>query len=140
METDRNLRSTDVSGSTATAFAMNAMAQSAKGGPRWLRAWMTFLAVIIALVALIKLYDTFANFGKLPKCDAQRTKDTLSDLNKSNQVNASSYNFIKPISASDTEVICTASLALRDGGTLEYDYRIYKEGSGVKVQITNLRR
>jgi hypothetical protein len=29
---------------------------------------------------------------------------------------------------------------LRDGGTLEYDYRIYKDGSAIKVQITDSRK
>jgi hypothetical protein len=86
------------------------------------------------------MIDKVANWGSLPKCDAQRTRDTPSDLNKQNQVNASSYNFIKQVSASDSEVTCTANLALRDGGTLEYDYRIYKEGGAIKVQITNSRR
>jgi hypothetical protein len=84
--------------------------------------------------------DKLANWGSLPKCDGQRTRDTLSDLNKQNKVNASSYNFIKQVSATDSEVTCTANLALRDGGTLEYDYRIFKDGSTIKVQITDSRR
>jgi hypothetical protein len=69
-----------------------------------------------------------------------RTRDTLSDLNKQNKVNASKYNFIKKVEATDTEVKCVANLALRDGGTLEYDYRIYKDGSAIKVQITDSRK
>jgi len=32
-----------------------------------------------------------------------------------------------------------ANLALRGGGTLEYDYRIYKDGSAIKVEITRTR-
>ena len=36
--------------------------------------------------------------------------------------------------------MCTANLALTGGGTVEYDYRIFKEGSTVKVQITEIRR
>ena len=44
------------------------------------------------------------------------------------------------MSATDSEVMCTANLALRDGKTLEYDYRIYKDGSAVKVQILNSRQ
>jgi hypothetical protein len=36
-------------------------------------------------------------------------------------------------------VRCTANLALRAGGTLEYDYRIYRDGSGIKVEIGERR-
>ena len=75
-----------------------------------------------------------------PACDAKTTRDTLSDLNKAQQFNASHYNSLKLRSASDAEALCTASLALRDGTSVEYDYRIYKDGSSVKVQITEIRR
>lgn len=56
------------------------------------------------------------------------------------KVNAAAYNFIRQVSATATEVRCVASLALRDGGTLEYDYRIHKDASGLKVEITEQRR
>jgi hypothetical protein len=69
----------------------------------------------------------------------QRTRDTLSDIHKANQVNATAYNFIKEVSTSETEVRCVANLALRGGGTFEYDFRIYLDGSEIKVEITNSR-
>ena len=55
-------------------------------------------------------------------------------------MNASTHNFIKKTAKSGTEVRCTANLALRAGGTLEYDYRIYKDGSAIKVEITQTRK
>jgi hypothetical protein len=36
-------------------------------------------------------------------------------------------------------VRCVANLALRGGGNLEYDYRIYRDGGDIKVEITNSR-
>jgi hypothetical protein len=33
-----------------------------------------------------------------------------------------------------------ANLALWGGGTIEYDYRIFKNDSKIKVQITDIRR
>lgn len=140
MASDRDLNSPDLGGSRATGFATAAMIQSAKGGPKWLRILVMIFTAIIVLVTLAGAFDKFTSMGSLPACDAQRTRDTLSDLNKQNQVNASKYNFIKKVSATDTEVMCVANLALRDGGTLEYDYRIYKEESAIKVQITNSRK
>lgn len=140
MESEKDLNSPDF-GSTATiGIAALAMSRSAKGGRKWLRALMLVFTAIVVLAVGAGLIYKVASIGKLPACDAQRTRDTLSDLNKQNNVNASAYNFIKQVSASDDEVVCTANLALRDGGTLEYDYRIHKEGSGIKVQITDSRR
>ena len=55
-------------------------------------------------------------------------------------MNASAYNFIKETAKSGTEVRCTANLALRSGGTPEYDDRIYQDGSGIKVEITETRK
>ena len=139
MASEQDLNSPDFRGNATSAIGAAAMVQSAKGAPKWLRWLMLTFAAITGLVVVAGMIDKVANWGSLPKCDAQRTRDTLSDLNKQNKVNASSYNFIKQVSASESEVGCTANLALRDGGTLEYDYRIYKEGGAIKVQITNSR-
>lgn len=140
MSSEKDLNSPDFGGSKATGFATAAMVQSAKGQPKWVRILVMIFAAIILLVTLAGAFDKLSSMGSLPACDAQRTRDTLSDLNKQNQVNASKYNFIKKVSATDTEVKCVANLALRDGGTLEYDFRIYKEQSAIKVQITDSRK
>jgi hypothetical protein len=137
---ERNLNSPDFGSERNIAYATQAMNDAARRGPKWLR-WVTLAFTgIIAAVSVLALIGKISEFGSLPRCDAQRTKDTLSDLNKQNQVNASSYNSLKTLSSADDEVKCRASLALRDGGTLEYDYRIYKAPDGVKVQITEMHR
>lgn len=139
MASERDLNSPELTGAAATAFATQAMNQAAKGQSKWLRVLVMIFTAIIVLVSVAGLIDKLALFGGLPACDAQRTRDTLSDLNKQNNVNASKYNFIKKVDATDTEVKCVANLALRSGKTLEYDYRIFKDGAGVKVQITDSR-
>ena len=101
---------------------------------------MAALVGVAALAVGAGAVHKLVNIGTLPACDAQRTRDTLSDLNEANKVNASAYNFIRQVSATDSEVRCVANLALRDGGTLEYDYRIFKNASGLKVEITDQRR
>ena len=68
------------------------------------------------------------------------TRDTLSDLNRQNKFSATKYNSIKTVAASDAEATCTANLALSGGGSVEYDYRIFKEDSKVKVLITDIRK
>jgi hypothetical protein len=137
---DQNLNSPDFRGATNAAVGTAAMAGALKGKPKWLQWFLAACISIAALATIAGLIDKASSVGKLPTCDAQRTKDTLSDLNKKNSVNASAYNFIKQKSASDTEVVCTANLALRSGGTVEYDYRIYKADSGIRVEITEWRR
>ena len=139
MESEKELNAPDLGSTAAIGLATVAMNQLAKGGPKWLR-WLTlFFTVVIVLAVGAGVIDKVASIGKLPACDAQTTRDTLSDLNKQNKVNASAYNFIKNTSTTDTQVTCRANLALRDGGTLEYDYRIYKDGAGIRVQITDSR-
>lgn len=115
-------------------------AAAARTKPGWQRNLMYVFAGITGVVSLIGLGSQISNFGSLPACDAQTTRDTLSDLNKENKFNATKYNFIKSVATSDTEVTCTANLALKGGSNVEYDYRIYKEAGAVRVKITEVRR
>jgi hypothetical protein len=139
MSSDQNLNSPDFRSAATSTFGTAMMLKSAKGQKRWLRWLLYAFAAITVLAVGAGMIDKIANVNTLPACDAQRTRDTLSNLNSANKVNASAYNFIKQRSASDTEVLCTANLALRGGGTLEYDYRIFKDGGQIRVQITSSR-
>ena len=140
MDTERDLASPDFGSTAATGMAAVAMNQSAKGGPRWLKRFVLVCTVIVAAMALLKVVTSLSAMGKIPACDAKTTKDTLSELNKQQKFNASHYNSLTARSSTDTEALCTASLALRDGTTVEYDYRIFKDGGAVKVQMTDIRR
>jgi hypothetical protein len=137
---EKDLNAPDFRSTAGSAVRTAAMVRSAKGQPKWVRWLIGVFAAITLLAAGAGMIDKLANRNSLPKCDAQRTRDTLSDLNKANQVNASAYNSIKETGRSENEVRCVANLALRAGGSLEYDYRIYREGSGMKVEITEMRR
>jgi hypothetical protein len=139
MATEQDLNSPDFTGNATSAVGALAIAATAKGQSRWLRRLLYVFMAIIVLAVGAGAIDKLVNINTLPGCDAQRTRDTLSDLNKANNVNASAYNSIKQVSKAETEIRCTASLALRAGGTLEYDYRIYREGGGIKVEITGTR-
>jgi hypothetical protein len=140
MESEKNLSAPDFASPANFANATATMNASVQGGPRWLRRVTLAFTLIIAAASLLGLIGKISEFGSLPRCDAQRTKDTLSDLNKQNKINASHYNAITTVNAGKDEVLCKASLALRDGGTLEYDFRIFRDESGTKVQITDSRR
>lgn len=137
---DKNLNAPDFGGNTTSAIGAAAIALSAKGMTGWKRWLMMALAAITLLAVGAGVIDKIVNVRSLPACDGKRTRDTLSDLNRARSVNASSYNFIKETARSETEVRCVANLALRGGGTLEYDYRIYKDGRDIKVEIGEMRK
>ena len=135
---EQNLNSPDFRSAATSAAGAAGMLVAAKGQKKWLRWLMYGFAVIAVLAVGAGTIDKLAHFNSLPECNGQRTRDTLSDLNKANKVNASAYNFIKQVSVTDSEIRCTANLALRAGGTLQYDYRIFKDDKGaIRVEITN---
>ena len=125
---------------TGAASTVVLGAAAARAKPGWQRNFLIACAAITGAVTLIGAISSFSGIGGLPACDDKQTRDTLSDLNVANKFNATKYNFIKNVSTSDTEVICTANLALKGGSTVEYDYRIYKEAGSVKVKITEVRK
>jgi hypothetical protein len=136
----KDLSGPSFTGNAAGALGAATMVQASRRAPKWLR-WFLYGCIGVTVLAVgAGVIDKVVNIGSLPKCDAQRTRDTLSNLNKQNKLNASAYNFIRQVDATETEVTCTASLALRNGGTVEYDYRIFKQDGGIKVQITAWRR
>lgn len=140
-DTEKDLASPNFGRTLGGAAATGALAAAAaRAKPGWQRNLMFVFAGLAGLATLIGLVGQIASFGSLPACDAQQTRDTLSDLNKANQFNATKYNSIKNVATSDTEVTCTANLALKGGSNVEYDYRIYKEAGSVKVKITEIRR
>jgi hypothetical protein len=140
MENEKDLASANYGSAVTGIVGAALMALAARTGPKWLRYLLFVFIAIILFVTIVGLIGNVASIGSIPECDAKTTRDTLSALNHQNKFKASKYNFIKKVSSSDTETICTANLALSDGGTVEYDYRIFKDGSTVKVQITEIRR
>ena len=140
MADEKDLASPSYYSTVSGAVGTTMMVQAARKGPPWLRYLLYTFAAITALVTVAGLIDKVTSVGSLPACDAQTTRDTLSDLNRENKFSATKYNFIKDVAKTDTEVTCTASLALKGGGNVEYDYRITKDGGTVKVNITEIRR
>ena len=112
----------------------------AKRPAPWAR-WLSRAVMVVGGVfAILMIVGTIMQFGKVPKCDAKTIKDTLSDFNKRNQFNASAYNFIRETGRTETEATCTANLALRAGGTAEYDFRIYKQDSKTMIAFGEVSR
>jgi hypothetical protein len=131
---EEKLASPDFQPAMTSMAASAAITEAAKTMTGWQRKLMNFFVVIIFIATGAGLIGQLTSIGKIPDCDAQQTRDTLSDLNKANKFNASKYNFIKSVSTSDTETTCTANLALWGGGTVEYDYRIFKDKDDSQIK------
>ena len=140
MENEKDLASPNYGSAVSGVVGSVVMANAARTGPKWLRYFLYACIAITLLLTGVGIIGKVGSIGSIPACDAQTTRDTLSDLNKQNKFSATKYNFIKQVSASDSETICTANLALSGGGTVEYDFRIFKEGSAVRVLIAEIRR
>ncbi len=140
MSDESKLAPHDTFSLTESSLATTAMANAASKMTGWQRKLMNVFIGIITVVSLIGLVTTIASWGSIPDCDAQQTRDTLSDLNKANKFDATKYNFIKQVATSDSETKCVANLALKGGSSVEYDYRIFKDNGTIKVQITDVRR
>ena len=102
--------------------------------------WAKFRKIVIVGVfgfaALLWIATQFFNAATLPGCDSKRARDTLSDVFQANKVNTTRYNEIKTLAETKDEVRCNASLALREGGSLNVDYRFYWEGSNPKIEYS----
>src|ERR1700759_1021854 len=140
MSDESKLAPHDGLASTEGRLATMGMSHAAKGMTGWQRKLMKVFIVITGGVTALGAIANFATSGSIPACDAQQTRDTLSDLNQQNKFDASKYNFIKQVATSDTETKCVANLALKGGSSVEDDYRIFKDNGTIKVQITDVRR
>ena len=140
MSDEAKLASHDSLTTTEGMITTTAMSHAAKGMSGWQQKLMYVFMAITLGVTLLGAIANFATSGSIPACDAQQTRDTLSDLNKANKFAATKYNFIKEVTTSDTETRCVANLALSGGSSVEYDYRIFKDNGTIKVQITDVRR
>lgn len=140
MNDEKNLASPNYNSAFSGVVGTAQMANAARTGPKWLRYLLYVFIAITAFATIAGTIGKISSVGSIPACDAQTTRDTLSDLNRQHKFSASKYNSIKTVATSETEATCTANLALWGGGSVEYDYRIFKEDSKVKVLITNIRQ
>jgi hypothetical protein len=92
--------------------------------------------LVVTVVGALVLIGNLMTRNDLPDCDSTRAKDTLSDIFKKNEVNAARYDEIKRLTKADDEVTCHAKLTLRDGGKLEIDYKLLREGADMTLRIT----
>jgi hypothetical protein len=93
----------------------------------WIKKIVGF--VLVAVGALIAIAH-FITRNDLPGCDSKRAKDTLSDIFKRNNVNASRYDQVKTLTKGDDEITCNATLTLADNKKLVIDYKLYRAPEG----------
>lgn len=97
------------------------------------------VVLIVGGISAIKGINSFIDRDKIPACDSQRAKDTLSDIHKERNVQATAYRGITTISRTDDEALCHASLDLKDGAALSYDFKMFKDGDDMRLIITDAK-
>jgi hypothetical protein len=112
--------------------------EAAPGKPPLQRRLMIWLAYgifgVLAVVVVLAVAGNVMEIGNLPGCDSQRSRDTMSNVFKEQNISLTKYNEIKTVTSSKDEVVCQASLAVTGGGTLIADYTFYWEDSKPKVR------
>jgi hypothetical protein len=127
LSTDSMTNATDTSSDVAGA--------ESKRSKTW---WLVNVIVGIALLSVgaLILIGRLVTRNDLPGCDSTRAKDTLSDIFKKNNVTASRYDDIKTLTTAENEITCNATLTLRDNSKLVIDYKLFKEGSDMRLLVT----
>ncbi|HYF55542.1 MAG TPA: hypothetical protein VEA41_14900 [Salinarimonas sp.] len=105
----------------------------------WRIANMVVLGALI-IVGLLIAIGTIVTRNDLPACDSRAMRDTLSDVNKKNQANATHYNGFETLSSSPDEIRCRADLALRGGGRILIEYRVFRQGKEKRYEVTRYDR
>ena len=91
---------------------------------------------VIGVIGILIAVITFASRNDLPGCDSKRAKDTLSDIFKERKIEAAAYDEIKTLTSGQDEITCNAALTLRNKSKQAIDYKLFREGSDMKLLIT----
>ena len=92
--------------------------------------------VIVAALLYRGLHDRFF----LPECDSDRAKKTLAEILKQLKLEPLRYEPLQTVSTSNTQVVCSATLPLPDGGSVAVDYSFYWQGSQANIRYSVTRK
>lgn len=101
---------------------------------------LRLIALPVLAVAGVLIYRGVQDRLVLPACDSSRAKDTLAGVLKGVEAEPLPFEPIKTISTSDKEVVCNALLPLKDGASLDIDYRFFWQGSTAQMKYSISRK
>ena len=104
------------------------------------RLLLRLIALPVLAVAGVLIYRGVQDRLVLPACDSSRAKDTLAGVLKGVEAEPLPFEPIKTISTSDKEVVCNALLPLKDGASLDIDYRFFWQGSTAQMKYSISRK
>src|SRR5262245_7034513 len=76
------------------------------------------LGIPILAVAGVFIYSGIRDRLVLPDCDSDRAKKSLAEVLQQLKLEPTKYEPIKTVSATKTDVVCSAVLPLPDGGSV----------------------
>ena len=101
---------------------------------------LRLIAVPLIVVTAALLYYGLRDRFFLPECDSERAKQTLADVLKQLELEPVRYEPITTVSSSKTQIVCNATLALPDGGSVAVEYSFYWQGSQANMKYSVARR
>jgi hypothetical protein len=104
------------------------------------RLLLRLIAIPVLAVAAVLIYRGLQDRLVLPECDSSRAKDTLASVLKGLESEPLRFEPIKTISSSNKEVVCKALVPLKDGASLNIDYRFFWQGSTAQMKYSISRQ
>jgi hypothetical protein len=97
-------------------------------------------AVVGVVIVAALLYRGLRDRFFLPECDSDRAKKTLAGILKQLKLEPLRYEPLKTVSTSNTQVVCSATLPLPEGGSVAVDYSFYWQGSQANMRYSVTRK
>src|SRR5579863_3910648 len=95
-----------------------------------------FIGIPALAVAGVLLYSGVRDYFVLPECDSARARNTLAEVLKQLQFAPQRLAPLTTVSSTKDEVVCSASLPLADGATLDIDYRFFWQGNKANMKYS----
>jgi hypothetical protein len=101
---------------------------------------LRILVIPVVAVVGVFIYSGIRDRLVLPECDSERAKKSLAEVLQQFKYEPTTYAPIKTVSATKDQVVCSAVLALPDGGYVAADFTFYWEGDKANMKYSVARK
>ncbi|HMG80234.1 MAG TPA: hypothetical protein VK591_16240 [Xanthobacteraceae bacterium] len=101
---------------------------------------LRILVIPVVAVVGVFIYSGIRDRLVLPECDSERAKKSLAEVLQQFKYEPTTYAPVKTVSATKDQVVCSAVLALPDGGYVAADFTFYWEGDKANMKYSVARK
>ena len=98
------------------------------------------LGIPVLAVGGVLVYNGIRERLYLPECDSERARKSIADVLKQLKLEPTAFTPIKTVSATKTDVVCSALLSLPDGANVAVDFTFYWQGDTAQMKYSVARR